>query len=477
MSFEQTFQIAVTLFSVGSALHALLSKTEPRAALGWMVACLAIPGFGALAYCVFGINYIQTRGRWIARIWPDPPRPRYDLSEEVLLQEEYPESLPSDLRELSRIADMVTRHPLLAGNRVEALHNGEQAYPRMLDAIGSAQQSVLLATYIFETNPTGRKFVDALAEAERRGIEVKVLVDGIGEKYAWPRVSRLLRKQGVEVARFLPPSLRHPGLHMNLRNHRKLLVVDGRLGFTGGMNIGGRHMVQNPENRHVTEDLHFEVAGPVVGQFEHAFWEDWCFATRTKPPKKAAEIPPVEGDAWCRGISDGPNEDFNKLSWILAGGLTAANREVRIMTPYFIPDRELIVAINTAALRGVVVEIILPEYSNLRFVDWATRAMIWELLMIGVRVYLRPKPFAHSKLLVIDDCYCQVGSANLDPRSLRLNFEYNLEIYDPKLAREMIDHFESVQDKCRPLTLAEIDTRSLLVRTRDSVARLFSPYL
>ncbi|MEO6667255.1 MAG: phospholipase D-like domain-containing protein [Nitrospiria bacterium] len=239
----------------------------------------------------------------------------------------------------------MTRVPLLGGNRVRILHNGEAAYPAMLDAISTAHETIYLSTYIFRTDRTGMRFVDALAAAAERGVDVRVLLDGLGIWYSWPHASQALKRTKVRVSRFLP--LGH-GLHFNLRNHRKLLIVDGRVGFMGGLNIGDHHLAENTRNPRRVVDLHVGVEGPVIDHLEAAFLGDWCFATRERPTPHRA-LPSVNlGSAWCRGISSGPNEDFEKLYWIVLGALSAARSHLRIMTPYFIPDRALVAVLDTA---------------------------------------------------------------------------------------------------------------------------------
>jgi cardiolipin synthase len=280
----------------------------------------------------------------------------------------------------------------------------------------------------------------------------------------------------VRYARFLPPSLSGRGLHFNLRNHRKLLIIDGRRGFTGGMNIGDRHLAELPGRRRVL-DIHFAVEGPVVGQMLEAFMEDWHFVTGDIFPAIDYGPPLPGGRAFCRGISAGPNEDFEKLRWIFLGAIGCARQRIRLMTPYFIPDRALMAALNAASLRGVEVQIALPARSNLPYVDWASRAYFQELLEYEARIFLQPPPFVHSKLLLIDDDYSLVGSANLDPRSLRLNFEFNMEIFDPSVNRELADHFETACNRSRAVLENEVLRQPLPLRLRDGLAKLFSPYL
>ncbi len=181
--------------------------------------------------------------------------------------------------------------------------------------------------------------------------------------------------------------------------------------------------------------------------------------------------------AACRAIAEGPNEDFNKLVTILVGAISSARQRVAIVTPYFLPSGEMISALQSAALRGVGVTLILPEKSNLPYMHWATRKMLWEVVGYGVNTYYQPPPFAHTKLFIVDDFYAQVGSANIDSRSLRLNFELNVEVFDRGLVQQLGDYVESTLKRSREVTIEELDGRSLPVRTRDALAWLFSPYL
>jgi cardiolipin synthase A/B len=464
--------------NVGSAMHALLNKRDSRSQLGWVTLCLFLPFVGSAFYWLVGNNRIRTR----ARAWQVEGRFRSGSRTDRAvsrLASQHPEEADT-LRRLLEISARVTGRPLVGGNQVEPLYDGEGAYPVMLAAIEQATRSIVLSTYLFDTDETGRGFVDALGRAAARGVDVRLLIDAIGERYARPRVTRLLRAHPeVKVARFLPFKLGLPMLAANLRNHRKLLAIDGDLAFTGGMNIGGRHMVAAPGNRTPTSDVHFRVRGPVVLDLIESFEEDWAFATgvaQERSAERPAEPRPV-GTALCRAIKDGPNEDFERLQWILIGALTCATRSVRIMTPYFIPGRELITAINSAALHGAEVEIILPARSNLPFVDWACREHLPEVMGYGARIYLQPAPFNHGKLLLVDGLYVNLGSANLDPRSLRLNFELNLEVFDVELAGKLGRYLDGVRARCEQLTEAALAGRSLGTRLRDATAKLFSPYL
>lgn len=458
-----------------TAVHALLYKRDPRSALGWITVCLLFPLAGPLAYFLFGVNRVRTRARKLH----GRPRARlaipYERGESSQGQLASATDLPDEFRELARVSDSVASRPVVGGNRVTTLHNGEQAYPPMLDAIRNARKRIYLVSYIFETNKTGQEFISALAAATQRGVDVKVIVDSMGELYSFPRAATVLRKNGVDAVRFLPFRLIPPSLHLNLRNHRKVLAVDGEIAFTGGMNIGDRHLLESGGEPGI-RDVHFMLRGPIVGQLEDVVLGSWEFCNRCTIPRPDP-VMQEHGNTRCRTVVDGPDEDMDKLTTILLGAISAANTRIVIVTPYFLPSREMIGALQAAASRGIDVKIVLPGKSNLAFVHWATRNILWELLMRGVRIYYQGEPFAHTKLFLIDSHYAHIGSANIDPRSLRLNFELVVELFDKDVVSDLESYVDGEIMKSREILLEEVDGRALPVRLRDAFFWLFSPYL
>jgi cardiolipin synthase len=455
-----------------ASVHVLLHKRDSRAATLWLGLIWLLPLLGLVLYFALGVNRIRRRAislgvhGTVRRLVPD------DLGE--------PEHAGAEhLQHLARVVNRLVAQPLVAGNKIEPLVNGDEAFPAMLAAIESANTSVSLGTYIFDNDASGGKFVAALERAVRRGVQVRVLIDAAGARYSWPPITRRLRQARIPCARFLPASLFTPwrAATINLRNHRKSLIVDGQIAFTGGMNIRQGNMISDKPRRPV-QDLHFRVTGPVVAELQAAFANDWAFTTR--------EV--LDGEPWfpklteageviARVITDGPDGDFESLRLTLLAALAEAQTSVQILTPYFLPDNALISALNLAALRGVRVDIVLPGKINLPFVDWASRAMWWQVLERGCRIWLTPPVFDHSKLMIVDSHWVLLGSANWDTRSLRLNFELNVEGYGRAFAQEMEKVIAKKLSAAREVTLVEMDARPLLARLRDAVARLFSPYL
>jgi cardiolipin synthase len=474
----QYVALAITVtVSLVASVHALLYKRDPRAAALWVGFIAFTPLIGATIYFMFGVNRLRRRALLLreainAEGQTSLSHCKHDEAELMRL-------LPAEARHLDDLVHTVSqlvRNPLVPGNHVEPLVDGDEAYPAMLQAIASAKISVTMATYIMDRDDAGLAFTKALAGATARGVEVRLLIDAAGTRYSWPSILRELRSHRIRHARFLKAFPLHL-VSVNLRNHRKLLVVDGKEGFTGGLNIRAGHWLSlNP--KHPTRDLHFRVRGPVVAQLQEAFAEDWLFTTG-ETLRGTAWFPVLSaaGSMSARGIADGPDEDFERLRWTILGALNAAQRSVRIATPYFLPDPSTISALSLAAMRGVEVDILLPGHNNLPFVHWASRAHWWQMLEHGCRIWLSPPPFDHSKLLVVDDCWSLVGSTNWDPRSLRLNFEFNLECYDCNFGERLAKLFESRRSKARAITLEDVDSRRLPARLRDGIARLFTPFL
>ncbi|WP_423822602.1 cardiolipin synthase [Salinisphaera sp. SPP-AMP-43] len=466
--------IAIVVGSaLAAALHALLTRETPSSAFGWIGVSLLFPPLGPLLYYMFGVNRVRVRARRLdrdSRHGLGAHRPGADAA-----LRDYDTYVLDRRLGLAAAGDRLSAWPVVEGNRVEMLNNGNEAYPQMIEAIDAATGFVYLTTYIFETNQAGRRFIDALARAAVRGVDVRVLIDGVGEWYALPgrRPVRMLEDVGVTVARFLPPRLWPPSLQLNLRNHRKILVTDRGIAFTGGMNIGDRHVVSGSAG---VIDMHFSLTGPIVRQVEAVFLSDWAFATG-RQDMTSSRIQTEQGSAACRAVENGPTRDIERLNVLLVTAVTSAYERIRIVTPYFLPGPALVGALQAAALRGIEVSIVLPEANNLPFVAWAARHDLGELLERGVNIYFQPRPFAHTKLFIVDDDYALIGSPNVDPRSLRLNFELAVELFDEATVGRLSEHVASLVERSRVYTHADLASRGWLARVRDSFFWLFSPYL
>ena len=443
-------------------VHALLYKRNVGAAVSWIGIAWLSPFLGGLLYAIMGVNRVKRRAQRLRR---DRLPPVTSSSAAAVAVD--------PLSPLEYAVGRLTGLPSVPGNTIEMLRSGDQAYPRMLAEIDRAERSIGLCSYIFRADQAGEQFHRALIRAQQRGVQVRVLIDGVGGGYFWSGTYQHLKQAGVPIARFLHSYFPWRMPFVNLRNHRKVLVIDGRVAFTGGLNIGAENVEAN-KPPHLVRDTHFRIEGPVVEQLMDTFADDWLFTTGEQLVSEAwFPKPTAVGDVTARVVNSGPDEDMEQIEFVALHAISCARRSIRVVTPYFLPAEPLTMALGLAAMRGIEVDILLPENSNHAILDWARRVPLRPLVEAGCRVWLLPAPFDHSKLMTIDESWSMIGSANWDTRSFRLNFELNVELHDADFARRIIE--ETTPQ--RQLTVAEIDADPLLIRLRNSAARLLQPYL
>jgi cardiolipin synthase A/B len=454
------------LLAICVTVHVLFHKRDVGSSIGWIGLAWLSPILGSILYVIFGINRVKRRANLLRDRRPTPHAAEPPLSAA---------GRDDHLDSLERAGDRITQHPAERGNAVTLLRNGDEAYPKMIAAIETAKSSVALSSYIFRADDAGSGFIDALIRARRRGVQVRVLIDGIGGGYFLSPTYERLRRQEVPVFRFMHSPLPWRMPFLNLRTHKKILALDGRIAFTGGLNIGSENVLAD-QPRHPVRDTHFRCEGPVVAQLIEAFAEDWLFASGEN----------LSGDAWfpsldevgevvARVIASGPDEDLEKIEFMILEAIACARQSIKITTPYFLPDDRLVTALALASMRSVEVDVIVPAYSNHLIVDWAMRAQIGPLIAAGCRIWRSPPPFDHSKLMTIDGIWCFVGSANWDVRSFRLNFELNMEVYHANIVHD-VDVLMAAR-RGALITAAELDGLPLPVKLIDSGARLMLPYL
>jgi cardiolipin synthase len=466
---------ASLVLGIAGAIHAIMTKDDVRAATGWVGVIVLNPILGALIYLVLGVNRVRRaaiarrRRRSGAGMDDRETSPALDVAVASARQ----------FASLQRLGDKVSPFAVTAGNALRLLQGGDEAYPAMLEAIRGARSSIALQSYIFDNDPVGREIALALIEAAGRGVAVRVLIDAIGARYSRPQIVGLLREGGVRTARFNGNliGLRLP--YANLRCHRKLLVVDGEIAFTGGMNIRAQFSSLYADGP-PTRDTHARICGPMVQSLLAAFVQDWRFTTGRRLHGKAWEsVPqPQPGPSvMARAILSGPDVTLGSNHSLVMGAIAVAQRSIRICSPYFLPDLTLTSALAIAAQRGIEVDIVIPSQNNLALVDAAMTAQLDQVLRPGCRVWRATGPFDHSKLMAVDGAWALIGSSNLDSRSLRLNFELDVEIYDRDIAGEVDAAIRQRIASAWPETLATLRARPLLTRLRNRTVWLASPYL
>ena len=463
----------VALYFVISAavtVSVLFQKKDVRSAIAWIGLVWLSPFIGAAIYYAFGINRVARRASKIKQ--------NLNFDNKYKATAIFKKTkLKRHIAKIAQIGDQIAEFPIVDGNRLSLLRDGDQAYPKMLQAINDARHSVALGMYIFRQDHLGMKFVDALIAAHNRGVEIRVLVDGVGSGYFFSSVVHQLRRAGIKARRFMHHWLPWRMSFINLRNHKKLLIIDGAVGFVGGLNLGGENIWTKFRKRQVN-DTHFCLEGPIVGQLMASFADDWHF---TSGEELVSEIwwPTVkrEGSVIARSVNSGPDEDLGNIETVLSIAISQAKHHIRIVTPYFLPDERLQSIIDMAMLRGVKIDLIIPARTDFVLVDWAVRGNLGFLKLGGIDCRLSPNPFDHSKLITVDGLWCAFGSPNWDVRSLRLNFEILIECYDLKTVGEIDQLIDEKIKNATPFTDEQLAARGRIVQLRDAGARLLLPYL
>jgi cardiolipin synthase len=476
-------------FLLGSLLSydILLHKDRPVSAVLWLFAVWTLPFLGALGYLSFGMDRVQrgaadrqASGVLVerrARMHPTferhvMDRAHFDLSD--------PHDHPG--AHIFRGTDpAVARNHVLRGNRAELLVDGDEFYPALLEAVEGAEASIHVQTYIFGRDRIGRRIRDALATRAREGVRVRLLYDRFGSTRAhFLRFLEEARRAGVDVRSISQANPLKGRFQVNLRNHRKIAVVDGRTGFVGGINFQDGHATETSDGPPI-RDYHVRLRGPAVADLQFQFVQDWVFAAGTEPDRLLGPryFPDLEseGDALVQVVPGGPEMEGQGLADAIFGAISAAEHSLWVVTPYFVPDEPILQAIRYAALRGVDVRLVVPRRSNHRYAEYAARALYTQLLRAGVRIFERGPPFLHAKALVADGAYAMLGSANLDYRSLHLNFETNVEVGDRSFARTVERQVEEEMRASREIELQRHLQRSLPRRLAENFCLLFQPVL
>ncbi len=466
---------ASLLLSISAAIHIAMTKRDVRAAIAWVGVVLFSPFLGPILYFVVGINRIrQTRIKSHRDRLLKEGADHDSVTVRDLAHHAGPQCIS-----LKKASDTVTRFPLCGGNEIIPLNGGDQAYPAMLQAIDAATQSILLQTYIFDNDIVGHRFADSLIAAFKRGVRVRVLIDSIGVRYSHPTIVHRLREQGVTVELFETNAMTWRMPYANMRCHRKILIVDGAQGFAGGMNIREEFLTETAHD-HTARDIHFRMRGPLVAQLLVVFCHDWLFSTgeQLKLGDWLAPEPAfMPADMAARCVPSGPDREIESTHKLLLAACAVAQKHIRIQSPYFLPDQVLIGALTTAARRGVQVDIVIPGKNNLRLIQYAMMAQIDQMIETGCRVWKGSGNFDHSKLMTVDDSWSLIGSSNWDSRSLRLNFEIDIEVYDWRLAGWISEAIDNEIAHAERVTFESLRKQGLLAILRNKLIWLATPYL
>ncbi len=472
------------------SLHVLRHRRRSDSTLLWLFLAWSLPVAGALMYAMFGVDRVpKERWRRSEQRHSRMDGARQEVSEDVL-PEAYWRSMsgapavPREewARELDRpLAALSENFPLLGGNGIEPLLTGDEAFPKMLEAIRSAEHHIHLQSFIIGNDEVGEEFMGAVAERARAGVRARVLYDRFGSSHAlW---GGLFRRWGgapnLTIAGWTQSNVFRKQMHLNLRNHRKILVVDGRIGFTGGVNLNACSRSRGKEG--AIQDYHFRLRGPIVQELQYSFLRDWHVMTEEDPVRLLSAEHfrrlPAEGEALARLVNSGPSSDQRVGVDVFFNAVNAARKQVFIITPYFLPSEDLLRSLRMAALRGVRVYLVVPEKSNHWYTTWAGRAMYEDLLESGVRIFERPPPFIHAKAMAVDDRMAVVGSSNWDIRSLYSNYETNLVVYDTRFVTHLKLLMSEDLHESREVELGAFKRRPVAHRYLENACGLLSPLL
>jgi cardiolipin synthase len=455
------------------SLYILLERRSPHATLAWILILSFLPGVGAVLYLLLGprryerrkrrravaLESVRSRARTDARAAHN----KADHLEHLMEQSERAVGIPARPRRAT----------------VELLETGKAKYLALEAAIERAKHHIHLEYYIWEPDTVGTRIRDLLAKKAAAGVEVRVLVDGFGASKASGAFWRPLRDAGGQVERFNELSLfRWQPRMANFRTHRKIAVIDGLVGLTGGMNISDVHTEEQSKDR-AWRDTHLLIHGRGVKGLQLLFLEDWHYATGDAPsgPPYIAE----EGDDHrphvMQVVASGPDENLDAIHKLFFSSFAGAHERVWLTTPYFVPDATIVDALSTASLRGADVRVLVPGSGDIPLVAAAARSYYPELLDVGVRIFEYRDPVLHAKTIVIDDDLSIVGTANTDNRSFRLNFEVAVAIYDTDITARLAESFTHDLTRANEITLETVAGTPFFRRLSSSVARIFSPML
>ncbi|MFD0697598.1 cardiolipin synthase [Paenibacillus sp. GCM10027628] len=469
--------IVLLLFIFQTATILIGEYRRPAKTVAWLLVMFIFPVIGFIMYYFLAKEYSQRK--MVRRKGPRKIAERqHQLMNHVAMLDRSEHSSFYELYEEPRLCGLLLNipgSPITPNNQVEVLTNAEATYASMLESIKQAKKHIHFEFYTIRHDATGKTFQEALIRKANEGVKVRVIYDGIGSYSLSGDYIQKLKQAGIEVHPFLPPLIAFFDKRMNYRNHRKIVVVDGAVGFLGGINIGDEYLGADPKLG-FWRDTHLKLNGDAVYYLQQTFLTDWLFVSGNRIsedtlfPEHA-----YPAASLVQVISSGPDAHWDAIQEMFFAGIVAAKKRVFLTTPYFIPDPSITMALKTAVVSGVDVCMILPYKADSRIVQYATRSYLLELMQAGVRIFLYRKGFMHAKVMIIDHLMATVGTANMDMRSFFSNFELNAVMFNKDVIERL--EFDFLQDlkECEELKLAEFEKRSRLEKAKEIIARMLSP--
>ncbi|MDX9870853.1 MAG: cardiolipin synthase [Clostridia bacterium] len=473
--FQATTDILSVLMAalvIFTGIVIVLERRDPARTLAWLLVLIFLPVIGFILYLTIGRQFrkrhLTAKKRKLNECF-DPPD--LTLEHSAILKD-----IPASKARLMQLILNNASFPVTLNNEIQVLTDGDEIFPAMLAAIEKAERLIHLETYILRSDSIGMKFTEILLAKAAQGVDVRVIYDGLGSRELSPAYLQNLREHGVQIKPFFP--VRVPYFHntINYRNHRKILVVDDTTGFLGGINIGDEYLGRDPQFGN-WRDTHLQINGDAVCYLHRIFLQDWHFISK-EPVKDMPCAPPRQtGGKPVQITSSGPDTPWEAIMQVFYYAIATAEKSIYLTSPYFIPNESILTALKTAALSGVEVKMLLPANPDHKFLLWAAMSYLEELLEAGAEIYLYQNGFIHAKVLTVDGLVSSVGSANMDQRSFKLNFEVNALVYDKETTRRLEEDFKNDLLHSEQLLLESFKERPLPRRILESVVRLFSPLL
>ena len=472
----------------------ILENRDPARTVTWLLIFILLPGIGLVIYAVFGRNIrkrklfktqklahnIKEKNLFenLKEIQELVELEQSSIKRKTLEDEHEEEEEYAKKRVISLLLN-TGMFPFTSNNKIDVYVDGNEKFDNLLRDIKEAKNHIHLEYFIIKDSEIGRKIKNLLIEKVKEGVKVRILYDDVGCWRFWfhRKFFNEMKKSGIEIMPFLPAKFPFVGGKLNYRNHRKIVVIDGKIGYTGGINIGDEYLGRNKKFGY-WRDTHIRIQGTSVYMLQMIFLIDWYYTTREAIDLKEY-FPKMDycGESMVQVVASGPDSDWEAIHYAYFSAICQAKKNIYIETPYFIPDESLLIALKSAALSGVDVRIIFPKIADHKMVNNASYSYFDDILRSGGKVYLYTKGFIHSKVMIIDDKIASTGSANMDLRSFMLNFEINAFIYDEKVVKVITDDFFEDLKNSEEIKDIDFNKRKMLKKVKESIARLFSPIL
>ncbi|MDF0707449.1 cardiolipin synthase [Muricauda sp. 334s03] len=469
--------ILYLLLTMATAIRLLVYGARPTKTLAWLLAIFALPVSGILLYLAFGRNRKKNK---FFKLKKTKAVSEYLAKVETYYENahiEAPVSVKDHIKLVKAITKSSSSIPLM-GNRLTPLKDGPLTFDTIFDAIETAEKFIHIQYYIFEEGELADRFLSILERKAREGVQVHFIYDGVGSRALSKKYIASLKRAGIKVYGFLPMRLGSLLSSINYRNHRKIVIVDGLIAFTGGINVSDKYIKGDPALG-VWHDMHLQLEGPIVNGLQAVFAVDWSFVSSTDDmlTPKYLSTPPDMGNSVAQIIASGPDSDFAAIHHLYFSIINMAKKYVYITNPYIIPGDALMEALRVAALGGVDIRLLVPEASDSAVVKWGVRSYFEDLLEVGAKIFLFQDGFLHSKVIVCDDQVTTIGTANLDIRSFEQNYEVNVLVYEREFSEKLRDDFLEDCKKSIQVDYQEYLKRPKMDRLKEGMAKVFSPVL